>query len=125
MPREELLRLFAAVAAEVRMQEIHHRPEVPAFLDIDLEEVAQVVHRRAAVAEHALLLDRRGLGVPLRDDQAPQRRAVFARHLLPHRLPHLVAEADLALGHRIGEEDAPAVVGHLQRAVVRPALRID
>src|SRR5437660_11576150 len=96
-----------------------------ALFDVDLEEVAQVVERRTGMAEHALLLDRRGLGVALRHDQAPQRRAVFAGYLLPHRLPHLVAEADLALGHRVGKENAPAVVGHLERAVMRPALRVD
>src|SRR5688572_6571120 len=75
--------------------------------------------------EQALLLDRRGLGVALRDDEAAQRRAVFARYLLPHRLAHLVAEADFALGLLIGQEDAPAVIGHLHRAVSRPALRVD
>src|SRR6185436_14806335 len=40
-------------------------------------------------------------------------------------LPHLVAEADLAIGRRVGQEDAPAILGHLGDAVVRPALRID
>jgi len=34
-----------------------------AFLDIDLEQIAQIVERRAGLAEAALLLDRGGLGV--------------------------------------------------------------
>jgi hypothetical protein len=98
---------------------------VAAFLDVDLEEIPQVVERRAGVPEQALLLDRGGLGIALRDDEAAQRRAVLARYLLPYRLPHLVAEADRAVRLRVGKEDAPAVVGHLHRAVVRPALRVD
>ena len=125
MPRQQLLGLFAAVAAEVGVQQVHHRPEVAAFLDVDLEQVAQVVERRAGMAEPALLLYRRRLGVALGDDQAPQRRAVLARHLLPGRLAHGVAEADFALGDRVGEKDAPAVIRHPDRAVMRPALRVD
>ena len=35
--RQQPLRLFAAIAAEVLLQQIDHGPEVPAFLDIDLE----------------------------------------------------------------------------------------
>ena len=37
--------LLAPVAAEESMQQVDHRPEVPAFLDVDLVEVAQVVER--------------------------------------------------------------------------------
>jgi hypothetical protein len=122
--RKQLFRLLAAVAAEIGVEEIDHGPQVAAFLDVDLEEVAQVVERRAGVAQHALLLHRRRLRVALRHDQAAQRRAVLARHLLPHRLAHLVAEADRAVRHLVGEEDAPAVVRHLHRAVLRPALGI-
>ena len=69
---EQRLGLLAAVAAEVRVQQVDHRPQVPALLDVDLEQVAQVVERRAGEAEAPLLLDRRGLGVALRDDQPPQ-----------------------------------------------------
>ena len=83
MARQQLLRLLAAVAAEIGVQQIDHRPEMAAFLDIDLEEAAKVVERGADVAEQALLLDRRGLGVALRHDQAAQGRAMLARHLLP------------------------------------------
>ena len=122
--REQLLRLFAAIAPEVRVQQVHHGPQVAAFLDIHLEQVAQIVERRAAVAEQMLLLDRCRFGVALRDDDAPELRAQLARHLLPHRLAEIVAEADRALGHRFGEENAPAVVGHLHAAVACPALRI-
>ena len=38
---EQLLGLFAAVAAEVRVQQVDHRPQVAALLDVDLEQVAQ------------------------------------------------------------------------------------
>ena len=65
------LRLLAAVAAEVGLEQIEHRPEVSALLDVDLEEVAQVVERGARAPEVALLLDRGGLGVTLRDDEPP------------------------------------------------------
>ena len=121
MARQQLLRLLAPVAAEIGVQQIDHRPEMAALLDIDLEEVAQIVERRRGVAEQALLLDRGGLGVALGDDEAAQRGAVLARHLLPRRLAHLVAEADAAVGHRLGEEDAPAIVGHLHRAEASPS----
>ena len=76
---EQLLGLLAAVAAEVGVQQVDHRPQVAAFLDVDLEQVAQVVERRAGVAEQALLLDRRRLGVALRDDQAAQRASGIRR----------------------------------------------
>jgi hypothetical protein len=68
------------------VQQVDHRPQVAAFLDVDLEQVAQVVERRRGVAEQALLLDRRRLGVALGDDQAAQQVAELAGHLLPGRL---------------------------------------
>jgi hypothetical protein len=40
-----------------------------AFLDVHLEQVAQIVEARTALAEPPLLLDARRLGVALRDDQ--------------------------------------------------------
>ncbi len=93
---EQRLGLFAAVAAEVAMQQVDHRPQVAAFLDVDLEQVAQVVERGAGEPEMALLLDRRGLGVALRDDDPAQVRAVLAGHLLPRGLALVLAEVDLA-----------------------------
>src|SRR6185369_3213427 len=61
-PLEQRLRLLAAVAAEVAMEEVHHRPQVPPLLDIDLEQVPQIVLAWAREAQLALLLDRCGLG---------------------------------------------------------------
>ncbi len=122
---EQRLGLLAAVAAEVRVQQVHHRPQVAAFLDVDLEEIAQVVERRAGEAEMALLLDRRGLGVALRHDQPAQIRAVLARHFLPRGLALVRAEVHLAVGFGGREEDAPAVVGHLHVVEMRPALGLD
>src|SRR6185312_13910806 len=98
MARQQLFRLLAPVAAEIGVEEIDHRPEMAALLDIDLEEVAQIVERGAGVAEEALLLDRGGLGVTLRHDEAAQGRAVLPRHLLPGRVAELVAEADAPVG---------------------------
>ena len=43
---QQFLRLLAPVAAEVFLQQIDHGPEMAAFLDIHLEQVAQVVERR-------------------------------------------------------------------------------
>ena len=93
---EQLLGFVAAVAAEVRVQQVDHRPEVAAFLDVHLEQVAQVVEARAALPEPALLLDARRLGVALRHDQPAQLVAELARHFLPHRLAEEIAEADRA-----------------------------
>ena len=123
-PLEQLLRLLAAVAAELAVQEVHHGPQVPALLHVHLEEVPHVVEAGRGVAEHALLLDRCRLGVALRHDQPAQRVAVLAGHLLPDRLAHVVAEADGAVGLRVGQEDAPAVVRHLHVVEMGPALRV-
>ena len=83
---QQLLGLLAAVAAEIFVQQIDHRPEVAAFLDIHLEHVAHVVERGRGLAEMALLLDRGRLGVALDHDQPAQHGAIFARHFLPGRL---------------------------------------
>ena len=83
---QQLLGLLAAVAAEVGVQQVDHRPQVAALLDVDLEQVAQVVQRRTGVAEPVLLLDRSRLGVALGDDDAAELGAELARHLLPDRL---------------------------------------
>src|SRR5206468_12629612 len=69
---EQFLGLVAAVAAEVRVKEIDHRPEMTAFLDVHLKKIPQIVEARAALAEQALLLDARRLRIALRDDQAAQ-----------------------------------------------------
>jgi hypothetical protein len=114
-------RLPPAVAAEELLQQVHHRPEVAAFLDVDLEQVAQVVHRGRGQAEVALLLDRGRLGVALRDDDASQVGAVLAGHVLPGRLALRVAEVDLPVRIARVQEDAPAIVAHLHVIEVRPA----
>src|SRR5215212_8064322 len=96
-----------------------------AFLDVDLKEIAEVVERRRAVAERALLLDRGRLRVALRDNEAAQRRAMFARHDLPRRLSDVVPEADGAIPIVIGEEDAPAILRHAHHPERRPSLAVD
>ena len=121
---QQLVGLLPAVLTEVGVQQVHHRPEVAAFLHVDLEQVAHVVERRRGVREQALLLDGRGLGVRLRDDQSTQPVAVLAGHLLPGGLTEVVTEADLAVVLVRGQEDAPAVVGHLHVVEVRPAVAV-
>src|SRR3989338_570556 len=123
-PLQQGLRLLASVAAEVRVEQVDHRPEMPSLLDIHLEEVAEVVERRTRAAERTLLLDRRGLGVALRDDQAAEHTAVLARHLLPRGTPLVIAEVDQPPWLRLGDVDAPALRGELHESELRPPLRI-
>src|SRR5262249_3090494 len=85
---------------------------VAALLDVDLEQVAQVVERRARGAEVTLLLDRGRLGVALGDDEAAQDAAVLARHLLPAGSAEGVAEADRAPGLGLGQAPASAILWH-------------
>jgi hypothetical protein len=94
-------------------------------LDVDLEEVAQVVQARRREAQRPLLLHRGRLGVALDDHQPAQVGAVLAGHLLPRRVAAVVTEADAAIVPRVGEEDAPAIVGHLDIAEVGPAVLAD
>ena len=96
-----------------------------AFFDVDLEQVAQVVQAGAVRAERSLLLHAGGLGVALNDDQPAQLVAELTGHFLPHRLALEVAEADAPIGGRLGEEDAPAVLGQLHVFEVGPAGPID
>ena len=122
---QQLVGLLAAVAAEIFVQQVDHRPQMAAFLDIDLEQVAHVVERRRGLAEMALLLDRGGLGVALDHDEPAQHGAVFARHLLPGRLAEMAAERDLAVLLRRRQQDAPAVFRHPHIVELGPALGID
>jgi hypothetical protein len=119
------LGLLAAVAAEVGVQQVDHRPEVTALLDVDLEQVAQVVERGRGLAEAALLLDGRGLGVALDDDEPLQVRAVLPGNLLPGGLALLLAEGDPPVVAALGEEHAPAVLLHGDVAELGPALLAD
>src|SRR5262249_50738034 len=77
------------------------------------------------MAERALLLDARWFGVALGDDEAAQRISVLAGHFGPHGLAEVVPEPDPAVGDRIGQEDAPAVVGHLHVVEVGPPRVVD
>ena len=122
---QHVVGLVAAVAAEILVQQIDHRPEVAALLDVDLEQVAHVVERRRGLAEMALLLDRGRLGVALDHDEAAQHGADLAGHVLPDRLALVRAERNFAvlLGRR--QQDAPAVLRHLDVVELGPALRID
>ena len=94
---QQALGFLAAVAAEVLVQQVDHRPEVAAFLDVDLEQVAHVVERRRGLAQMALLLDGGRLGIALHDDQPAQRCAMLAGHVLPGLFALGGAEVDLAV----------------------------
>src|SRR5215472_2516728 len=109
----------------MRLEQVHHRPQMAAFLDVDLEDVAQVVERRTGAAEVTLLLDGRRLGVSLGHDEAPQRSAILAGHVLPCRIALVIAEGDRAPGLGLCEGNAPAVFGHPDEAELRPTLGVD
>src|SRR5688572_19643166 len=95
------------------------------FLDVYLKQIAQVVQRRRRRSKVALLLDRCGFGVTLRDDDASQIGAMFARHFLPYRFALMVAELNRPAGlHRI-QKDAPSIIGHFHVAEVGPAVALD
>ena len=51
------LGLFPSIAPEIGLQQINHGPEMTAFLHIDLEDIAQIIHRWAGQPEQALLFD--------------------------------------------------------------------
>ena len=122
---EQRFGFFTAVAAEVRVQHVDHRPEVTALFDVDLEQVAEIVQARAMRAERALLFDAGGLGIALDDDQPPQLVAEFPGDFLPDRLALEVAETNTAIVRGLGEEDAPPVFRQLDVIEVRPARGID
>ena len=118
---EQGLGLVATVAAEIRVQQVHHGPEVTALLHVDLEEVPQVVQARTMGAKRTLLLDAGRLRVALDHDEPSQLVPELPRHLLPHRVALEVAEADAPIVRRLGHEDAPAILGQLHVVEVRPA----
>ncbi len=73
----------------------------------------------------ALLLDGGRLGITLDHQQPAQHGAVFPRHLLPHRLALMGAEADRAALNRGGQQHTPFVFGHLYIVELGPALGVD
>ncbi len=118
---EHFLGFFAAIATEEAVEEVDHGPEVAAFFDVDLEEVAEVVEGGAGLTEEALLFDGGGFGVALGDDEAAEGIAVFAGDLVPDGLAFVLSEADEGVFFGGGEEDAPAVFGHADVVEVGPA----
>src|SRR5579872_2370245 len=107
------------------MQQVDHRPQMPAFLDVDLEKIAQVIQRRTGFAEIALLLDRCGFGIALRHDEASQHPSMLARNFAPNRFTLVLAESDATIGLRRGQKNSPSIVGHFEIAESRPSLRVD
>ena len=107
------------------MQEIDHRPEMAALLDVDLEQIPHVVERRRGLAQMTLLLDRRGFGIALDYDKTAQHGAILARHVLPDSIALMPAERNRAVLFRRRQQDAPAVFRHLDVIELGPALGID
>ncbi len=123
--RQKLRGLGLPVSAEVALEQVDHRPEVSAFLDIDLEKAPQVIEAGRGLAETALLLHRSRLGVPLHRDETPKHGAEFAGHLLPNRRSAIIATGDGAAGDRRREENPPAVLWHLHVVEAGPSTRLD
>ena len=124
MAQQQLLGLVATFATEEGVQQVHHRPEVPALLDVHLEEVAEVVQARCGETEQALLLHGRRLGVALDDEEALQVGAVLAGHLLPRGGAHVLAKRDAPVGLTVGEEDPPPILLERDVPEVRPAVTV-
>ena len=76
------------------MQQVDHGPQVTSLFDVHLKQIPQIVQAGTALPEPSLLLDAGRLGVALGDDQATERVAVLAGHLLtgPDE-PNIVIEA--------------------------------
>ena len=58
VPLQHRLGLLAPVAPEVGVQQVDHGPQVPPLFHVYLEQVAQVVQRRAGKPQPPLLLHR-------------------------------------------------------------------
>ena len=122
---QQFLGLLTAFPAEVSVQQVHHRPQVPPLFHVHLEQVPQVIQARRGGAQVALLLDRGRFGVALDHDQPLQLRTVLPRHLGPHRLALVLAESDPPARVPLGQEDAPAVFGHRHVPELRPPFASD
>src|SRR6476620_7168001 len=90
------------------------------FLDIYLEEIAQVVKRWTRFAELSLLLNRRRFGIALSDDDATQCIAKLTWHFLVSGTTVVIAEPHFGIGLRRLKKDAPPVIRHLHVIEVRP-----
>src|SRR4029077_6633589 len=100
---------FASILAEEPMKEIHHGPQMPAFLDVHLEKIAQIIKAWRGVAKQPLLFNAGRLRVALRDDDASQKISEFAGDFAPHGLSLEVAEADGGVVLWWRQENAPAI----------------
>ena len=79
------------------MEQIDHGPKVAPLFNVDLEEITEVIERRASAAQVVLLLHGSGLSVSLRDDQPTQLGPIFSGNILPDRLTQVVAKRNLAV----------------------------
>src|SRR6516162_11608874 len=95
------------------------------FLDVDLKQIAQVIERRRCRPQMPLLLDRGRFGIALGDNQAAERTPMFPGYVLPNWLPLVLAKSNRTAGFCFGQEDAPAILWHLDVAECCPALGFD
>jgi hypothetical protein len=107
------------------MEQIHHGPEMAPLFHVHLKQISQVVQAGASLTEPSLLLDARGLGIPLGNNQAAKLIAELARYFLPDRLSREVAESYASIVDRIGEKNPPAVFGKFYVLEVGPSGGID
>src|SRR5690606_12829749 len=99
-----------SISSKVAMEQIHHGPQMATFFDVDLEQVAQVVHGRSSQAQVTLLFDGGRLGVALGHDDATQVGAVLSRSFLPHILAFVFTKVNLALAIKRSKENSPTVL---------------
>ncbi|TXT37742.1 MAG: hypothetical protein FD135_3370 [Comamonadaceae bacterium] len=111
--------------AKVFNQQVDHGPQVTAFFDVHLEQVAHVVQAGCGGPQKTLLLHRSRFGVALHHDQAAQQRAVFTGHFLPGRFTLVAATGNGAALFLGSQQDAPAVFGHLDVAKLGPAAGVN
>src|SRR5262249_35282688 len=115
---------FPAIPPEITMKQIHHRPQMPALFHIDLKQIAEIVEGRACSPQEPLLLDRSGLRIALRHNNAPQSRPMFSRDFLPCGLSLAVPEIHLSVFIPRCQENSPAVLRHPHVSEIRPAVAV-
>src|SRR5262249_36506349 len=121
---QESFSLLSPVAAEISMQQIHHRPQMAPLLDIHLEQIAQIVKRRTGRAQQSLLFHRGRSGISLLQDDSPQRRSVFSRNILPGRLAPVISEMDFSILVPRRQKNAPSILRHADVSEIGPSVAV-
>ena len=69
-PCQQSFGFFPSITPEIPMKEIHHRPQMPSLLHINLKQVPEVVKRRTSGAQKFLLFHRGRFRVALGHDDS-------------------------------------------------------